>query len=154
MFATPSFEAPCIAGMVEGLEEELTAVDGNRDRWVMLVRSLTNLGEDDRRDDAIRRYLNLMPADIEDVQVLLSFIELLLPLDALPEVMPDVLNPLLSAARNIDPENHGILFFSGLVARSSGNSDAVKPYWGKLLAKLGPENPLYALLEQEMAKNK
>ena len=143
-----------IAGMVEGLEEELTAVDGNRDRWVMLVRSLTNLGEDDRRDDAIRRYLNLMPADIEDVQVLLSFIELLLPLDALPEVMPDVLNPLLSAARNIDPENHGILFFSGLVARSSGNSDAVKTYWGKLLAKLGPENPLYALLEQEMAKNK
>ncbi len=143
-----------IAAMVEGLEEELTTVEGNRDRWVMLVRSLTNLGEDARRDDAIRRYLAVMPAEIEDVQVLLSFVELLLPLDALPEVMPDVLTPLLSAARDLDPDNHGILFFSGLEARSNGDQAALKTYWGQLLAKLDPQNPLYALLDQEMKKIK
>ena len=140
--------------MVEGLEDELTTVEGNRDRWVMLVRSLTNLGEDTRRDDAIRRYLAVMPAEIEDVQVLLSFVELLLPLDALPEKMPAVLTPLLYAARAIDPDNHGILFFSGLEARSNGDQAALKTYWGQLLAKLDPQNPLYALLDQEMKKIK
>jgi len=143
-----------IAAMVEGLEDELTTVEGNRDRWVMLVRSLTNLGEDTRRDDAIRRYLAVMPAEIEDVQVLLSFVELLLPLDALPEKMPAVLTPLLYAARGIDPDNHGILFFSGLEARSNGDQAALKTYWGQLLAKLDPQNPLYALLDQEMKKIK
>ena len=143
-----------IAAMVEGLEDELTTVEGNRDRWVMLVRSLTNLGEDTRRDDAIRRYLAVMPAEIEDVQVLLSFIELLLPLDALPEKMPAVLTPLLYAARGIDHDNHGILFFSGLEARSNGDQAALKTYWGQLLAKLDPQNPLYALLNQEMKKIK
>ena len=143
-----------IAGMVEGLEAELTAVEDNRDRWVMLVRSLSNLGEDTRRDDAIRRYLAVMPAEIEDVQVLLSFVELLLPLDALPEVMPEVLTPLLNAARGIDPDNHGILFFSGLEARSNGDQAALKTYWGQLLAKLDPQNPLYTLLDQEMKKIK
>ena len=143
-----------IAAMVEGLEDELTMVEGNRDRWVMLVRSLTNLGEDTRRDDAIRRYLAVMPAEIEDVQVLLSFVELLLPLDALPEQMPDVLTPLLDAARGIDPDNHGILFFSGLEARSNGDQTGLKAYWGQLLAKLDPQNPLYALLDQEMKKIK
>ena len=143
-----------IAAMVEGLEDELTTVEGNRDRWVMLVRSLTNLGEDTRRDDAIRRYLAVMPAEIEDVQVLLSFVELLLPLDALPEKMPAVLTPLLYAARGIDPGNHGILFFSGLEARSNGDQAALKTYWGQLLAKLDPQNPLYALLDQEMKKIK
>ena len=143
-----------IAAMVEGLEDELTTVEDNRDRWVMLVRSLTNLGEDTRRDDAIRRYLAVMPAEIEDVLVLLSFVELLLPLDALPEVMPDVLTLLLNAAREIDPDNHGILFFSGLEARSNSDQAALKTYWGQLLAKLDPENPLYALLNQEMKKVK
>ena len=143
-----------IAGMVEGLEAKLTAVEDNRYRWVMLVRSLSNLGENARRDDAIRRYLAAMPAEIEDVQVLLSFVELLLPLDALPEEMPDVLTPLLNAARGIDPDNHGILFFSGLEARSNGDQDSLKTYWGQLLAKLDPENPLYALLDQEMKKIK
>lgn len=143
-----------IAAMVEGLEDELTTVEGNRDQWVMLVRSLTNLGEDTRRDDAIRRYLAVMPAEIEDVQVLLSFVELLLPLDALPEKMPAVLTPLLYAARGIDPDNHGILFFSGLEARSNGDQAALKTYWGQLLAKLDPQNPLYALLDQEMKKIK
>ena len=143
-----------IAGMVEGLEAKLTAVEDNRDRWVMLVRSLSNLGENARRDDAIRRYLAAMPAEIEDVQVLLSFVELLLPLDALPEEMPDVLTPLLNAARGIDPDNHGILFFSGLEARSNGDEASLKAYWGQLLAKLDPQNPLYALLDQEMKKIK
>ena len=143
-----------IAAMVEGLEEELTTVDDNRDRWVMLVRSLSNLGEDRRRDDAINRYLSLMPRQVEDIQVLLSFVELLLPLDALPEVMPEVLTPLLGAARDIAPDNHGVLFFSGLAARSNGDQAAVKTYWGQLLAKLDPENPLYALLNQEMGKIK
>ena len=143
-----------IAGMVEGLEAKVTAVEDNRYRWVMLVRSLSNLGENARRDDAIRRYLAAMPAEIEDVQVLLSFVELLLPLDALPEEMPDVLTPLLNAARGIDPDNHGILFFSGLEARSNGDQDSLKTYWGQLLAKLDPENPLYALLDQEMKKIK
>ena len=143
-----------IASMVEGLEEELTTVDDNRDRWVMLVRSLSNLGEDRRRDDAINRYLSLMPGQVEDIQVLLSFVELLLPLDALPEVMPEVLTPLLGAARDIAPDNHGVLFFSGLAARSNGDQAAVKTYWGQLLAKLDPENPLYALLNQEMGKIK
>ena len=150
----PLPDAVDIAGMVEGLEAELTTVEENRDRWVMLVRSLTNLGEDSRRDDAIRRYLAAMPSAAEDLPVLLNFVELLLPLDALPEKMPDVLAPLLASAQTINPENHGVLFFSGLAARSNGDRDGVKVYWGRLLSKLDPENPLYALLEQEMKKPK
>ena len=148
----PLPDAVDIAGMVEGLEAELTTVEENRDRWVMLVRSLTNLGEDSRRDDAIRRYLAAMPSAAEDLPVLLSFVELLLPLDGLPEKMPDVLAPLLASAQTINPENHGVLFFSGLAARSNGDRDGVKVYWGTLLSKLDPENPLYALLDQEMKK--
>ena len=147
-----SINAADITAMVEGLEAELTSVTDNRDRWVMLVRSLTNLGEETRRDAAILRYLETMPAGIEDVPVLLSFVELLLPLEALPAEMPEILTPLLDAARGIDANNHGILFFSGLVARSHGDRQSLEAYWGKLLSKLDPENPLYTLLKQEMAK--
>ena len=119
----------------------------------MLVRSLVNLGEAERRDAAIGQYLKLMPRTQDDIPILLGFTELLLPLDQLPNTMPEILNPLLSSAREINADNHGVLFFSGLVARSNGDRESVETYWQKLLTQLAPENPLYDLLSQELNKN-
>jgi len=143
-----------IATMVDNLEEELfdAPIPDNRERWVMLVRSLINLNESARRDRAIAHYLENMPGEDADVPVLLSFIELLLPLDDLPPQMPAILSPLLDKARALGPDNHGVLFFSGLHARSKGDRQSVKVYWRKLLSKLDPDNPLSALLESELNK--
>jgi len=155
---TPSIAEPPtqadIANMVANLEEELfdAPVQENRERWVMLVRSLINLGESDRRDRAISHYLDQMPRESDDTPILLSFVELLLPLDDLPVEMPPILSPLLEKARTLSPDNHGVLFFSGLHARSLGDRQSVEIYWRKLLSALDPENPLSALLENELNK--
>lgn len=150
----PLPSAADITDMVLGLEAELqqAGVEGERERWLMLVRSLVNLGEAERRDAAISQYLKLMPRTQDDIPILLGFTELLLPLDQLPNTMPEILNPLLSSAREINADNHGVLFFSGLVARSNGDRESVKTYWQKLLTQLAPENPLYDLLSQELNK--
>ena len=151
----PLPSAADITDMVLGLEAELqqAGVEGERERWLMLVRSLVNLGEAERRDAAIGQYLKLMPRTQDDIPILLGFTELLLPLDQLPNTMPEILNPLLSSAREINADNHGVLFFSGLVARSNGDRESVETYWQKLLTQLAPENPLYDLLSQELNKN-
>ena len=151
----PLPSAADITDMVLGLEAELqqAGVEGERERWLMLVRSLVNLGEAERRDAAIGQYLKLMPRTQDDIPILLGFTELLLPLDQLPNTMPEILNPLLSSAREINADNHGVLFFSGLVARSNGDRESVETYWQKLLTQLAPENPLYDLLSQELDKN-
>jgi cytochrome c-type biogenesis protein CcmH/NrfG len=155
---TPSIAEPPtqadIANMVANLEEELfdASVQENRERWVMLVRSLINLGVSDRRDRAISHYLDQMPGESDDTPILLSFVELLLPLDDLPAEMPPILSPLLEKARALSPDNHGVLFFSGLHARSLGDRQSVEIYWRKLLSALDPENPLSALLENELNK--
>ena len=151
----PLPSAADITDMVLGLEAELqqAGVEGERERWLMLVRSLVNLGEPERRDAAIGQYLKLMPRTQDDIPILLGFTELLLPLDQLPNTMPEILNPLLSSAREINADNHGVLFFSGLVARSNGDRESVETYWQKLLTQLAPENPLYDLLSQELNKN-
>jgi len=143
-----------IAEMITGLENRLTE-DGtttDTEGWIMLIRSLIVFGDQDRRDRALLMFLNNMTGTAEDAALLIRFAELLLPPEELPEVMPAILVPMLARAREITPDDPGVLFFSGLHARGLGNREDLRMFWGKLQAKLDKDNPLYALLEAELSR--
>jgi len=144
-----------IAGMISGLEDRLytdqTTTDG--EAWIMLIRSLTVIGDDERRERALNRFLERMTGTKAEAALLTRFAEILLPPDDLPETMPEILDRILARAREISPEDPEILFFSGLHARSLGNRAALLDFWGRLQGKLDKDNPLYALLEAELSRN-
>lgn len=144
-----------IAGMIGGLEDRLFTDQTTADAegWIMLIRSLTVIGDGERRDRALSRFLDLMEGTKDEAALLIRFTEILLPPDDLPEVMPAILDRMLVRAREISPEDPEILFFSGLHARSLGNREALREFWGRLQAKLGKDNPLHALLEAELSRN-
>jgi len=151
---SPAPGPEAIAAMITGLESRLFAEAGITDAegWTMLIRSLTVFGDQERRDAALAYFLENMQGSRDEVDLLLQFTEMLLPPDDLPEVMPEILGRMLSRARDISPDDSGVLFFSGLYARSLGQMDELKTYWGQLQARLEKDNPLWALLDAELAK--
>ena len=147
-----------IKAMVSGLEERLLAEDSitDHDGWLMLIRSRINLGDEDlidqRLDDLLNRLEGERPDPALDSQLLIAVTELLLPADNLPEVIPPAVDTLLGRARTLTPDDPSVLFFSGLVARSRGNPDGVRQWWGKLSITLGDDNPLRPLIDDELAR--
>ena len=142
-----------IAGMIRGLEDRLLedGTTADQDGWIMLIRSLIVVGDEDRRDRVLTIFLSSMTGTKEEAALLIRFAEMLLPPDNLPDVMPGILDPMLARARDITPDDAGVLFFSGLHARGIGNREDLKEYWGKLQAKLDKDNPLFVLLEAELS---
>lgn len=61
-----------IDGMVEGLDERLRENPDNIEGWIRLVRSYGVLGRSQEAQDALRRGLEVFPADSHDGQALLA----------------------------------------------------------------------------------
>lgn len=150
--------APDIAAMVAGLEERLLEEDAITDHaaWQMLIRSYVTLGETGRRDQRLDDLLARLPdggTDPEaDLTLLIRITEMIMPPDNLPEVIPPVLDRLMAKARTIQEQHPSVLFFSGLMARSQGNEAGLKQWWGQLRAMIDDENPLAALLDNELSR--
>lgn len=141
-----------ILAMVGSLETRLLNGDTHEEReaWIMLTRSMIMIDDQARLDRALQHYLSLDLAGAEDSAVIMAMAEMLLPAENMPETVPDILPPLVNKARDLTPQQPTVLFFSGLVARQQNNLEEMVTYWGQLRALISDDNPLAALLDEEL----
>ena len=147
-----------ILAMVDGLESRLLGEGRvtDHDGWAMLIRSRIVLGDEaalhQRLDDLLERLQGPSGDPGPDRRLLVAAVEMLLPPDNLPEAVPPVVGRLLERARELDPGDSSVLFFSGLAARIDGNGEQTGEWWGRLYDRLEEDDPLRALIGEELGR--
>ena len=149
-FMTPEQRSEFIRGMVGKLEAKLDADGSDPVGWLRLGQARLVLGEPDKARAAYERGLALHP---DDFGLLKAEAALLLgppaSADALPRVSDDAakLYARAAAAAPDDPEPQ---WFLGVRALQDGRQDEARERWRRVLSRLGPDQPDYAMVKQRL----
>ncbi len=147
---TPEQRSEFIRGMVGKLEAKLDADGSDPVGWLRLGQARLVLGEPDKARAAYERGLALHP---DDSGLLKAEAALLLgppaSADALPRVSDDAakLYARAAAAAPDDPEPQ---WFLGVRALQDGRQDEARERWRRVLSRLGPDQPDYAMVKQRL----
>ena len=139
-----------IQSMVDGLAERLAENPEDVDGWLRLGRSRLVLGEDEAAIEAYARARALAP---DNPDALLGEAEARLAAADRVQGVPVVsatLSDLLRQVADLQPENPQPHWYLGLRALQQGEIGAARASWETVLALLGPENPSYAAVKEQI----
>lgn len=131
--------AAMIRGMVTRLENRLQTNPEDPEGWRLLGRSYFVLG---RREDAVRAYGRAATLAPEDTGILSDYATVLIR--SAPEATrpPERAVPVLRRLLSLDENNPLALYFLGIAEARSGNLDAAREHWRRLMRRLPDEAPL------------
>jgi cytochrome c-type biogenesis protein CcmH len=142
-------EKAMIDGMVANLQERLASEPEDFDGWMMLGRSLANLGRAAEAVEAYAKASALRPDDLDPKR--LQARALMAQAQADHQVDPPAaIFPLMDSILAADPEDREALFFMGLKAANGGDAVVARDLWGKLLTVLPDDGPLKAQIQQRL----
>ena len=133
-----------IRGMVARLAERLEDEPGDLDGWLRLGRSYGVLGEPQKSRDAYAQAAALSPDDPDILQSYVTAIMAARPEDA---TVPMEAVVVLRQLATVDAENPSALWLLGRAEAESGNMDAARGLWRRLLALLPPGGDDHATVE-------
>jgi len=139
-----------IRSMVDGLAQRLEENPDDVDGWLRLGRSQLVLGEGEAAIAAYSRARELAP---DNPAALLGEAEARLAAAERVEGVPEVserLSTLLARVAEMQPENPQPHWYLGLHALQEGDVAAARRSWQRVLALLGPENPSYAAVKEQI----
>ena len=139
-----------IRSMVDGLAARLAENPDDVDGWLRLGRSQLVLGEPEKAVEAYGRARALAP---DNPDALMGAAEARLAaaerLEGVPEVS-ERLAGLLREVAELQPDNPQPHWYLGLHALQRGDVAAAKAAWQRVLDLLGPDNPSYAAVKEQI----
>ena len=139
-----------IRSMVDGLAARLAENPDDVDGWLRLGRSQLVLGEPEKAVEAYGRARALAP---DNPDALMGAAEARLAaaerLEGVPEVS-ERLAGLLREVADLQPDNPQPHWYLGLHALQRGDVAAAKAAWQRVLDLLGPDNPSYAAVKEQI----
>jgi cytochrome c-type biogenesis protein CcmH len=139
-----------IRSMVDGLAAKLEENPDDVDGWLRLGRSQLVLGEPDKAIEAYRRARELAP---DNPDALMGEAEARLAATERIEGVPKVstrLSELLREVAELQPDNPQPHWYLGLHALQRGEVAAARRSWQRVLGLLGPDNPSYAAVKEQI----
>jgi len=139
-----------IRSMVDGLAARLEDNPEDVDGWLRLGRSQLVLGEPDKAIEAYRKARALAPenpdAVMGEAEARLAAAE---RIEGVPEVS-DRLSTLLREVAELQPDNPQPHWYLGLHALQAGDVAGARESWQRVLDLLGPDNPSYAAVKEQI----
>jgi len=133
-----------IRGMVARLAERLEDEPGDLDGWLRLGRSYGVLGEPQKSRDAYAQAAALSP---DDPAILQSYVTAIIAAQPEDATVPMEAVVVLRQLATVDAENSSALWLLGRAEAESGNMDAARGLWRRLLALLPPGGDDHATVE-------
>ncbi|MBL8702133.1 MAG: c-type cytochrome biogenesis protein CcmI [Alphaproteobacteria bacterium] len=143
---SPEQRDEMIRGMVASLAARLEQNPDDLQGWRRLARSYRVLGDVEAARRAAERAVRLAP---DDIDVLGEFAELNAPTST-EEPMSAVFIATLERLQAIKPDHVQALFFLGLNAMRTGDIEAARTYWERVLKALPADAPIAAELRQRI----
>ncbi|MFP4360588.1 MAG: c-type cytochrome biogenesis protein CcmI [Alphaproteobacteria bacterium] len=139
-----------IRSMVDGLVARLDENPDDVDDWLRLGRAQLVLGEPDKAIDAYGRARELAPdtpdAVMGEAEARLAAAE---QIEGVPKVS-DRLSTLLREVAELEPDNPQPHWYLGLHALQEGDIAGARESWRRVLDLLGPDNPSYAAVKEQI----
>jgi cytochrome c-type biogenesis protein CcmH len=136
---TPEDRASMIEGMVSGLSARLEENPDDLEGWTMLARSYGVIGEPEKSAEAFARAIELAP---DDLALRLGRAEALIrALDSQGNPIDEEAQAAVEAVAAKAPDHPFALYFLGLAAEQSGDKDAAREYWTRLLNAMPEDAP-------------
>ncbi|MGH6931347.1 MAG: c-type cytochrome biogenesis protein CcmI [Dongiaceae bacterium] len=135
---SPEARQVFISGMVDSLAQRMKDNPGDLAGWQKLGRAYAVMGDFPSARTAWARAAELAPDDLE---VLLSYAEVLIGDQSDESNLPAAFAPLVARIRAMAPDNKLGLFYGGLVERAAGNPAAARVLWQRLLDQLPADSP-------------
>jgi cytochrome c-type biogenesis protein CcmH len=136
--------------MVDGLAARLEDDPDDVDGWLRLGRSRLVLGEAEGATAAFVRARTLDPDNVDalmgEAQARLAAAD---RIEGVP-LVSDELVALLAEMARVQPENPQPHWYLGLHALQQGEIDTARSSWQRVLGLLGPENPSYAAVKEQI----
>ncbi|WP_413206580.1 c-type cytochrome biogenesis protein CcmI [Rhodospirillum sp. A1_3_36] len=142
-------EKAMITNMVAGLQDRLKTETEDFDGWMMLGRSLANLGRPGESAEAYAKAAALRPDDITPKRLQARSLIAQSQLDG-ASAPPDAVYPLMDAILAAEPNDMEAQFFVGLRAANTGDADKARALWGKMLKQLPEEGPLRDQIQRRL----
>ncbi len=139
-----------IRSMVDGLAARLDEDPNDVDGWLRLGRSRLVLGEAEGAIEAYARAAALAP---DNPEALMGEAEARLAAAEKVQGVPVVSKPLsdlLQRVAELQPENPQPHWYLGLHALQQGDLAETREAWERVLALLGPENPSYGAVKEQI----
>jgi len=139
-----------IRSMVDGLATRLEDDPDDVDGWLRLGRSRLVLGA---AEGATAAFVRARTLDPDNVDALLGEAQARLAAADRIEGVPlvsDELVALLAEMARVQPENPQPHWYLGLHALQQGEIDTARSSWQRVLSLLGPENPSYAAVKEQI----
>ena len=133
-----------IRGMVARLAERLEDEPDDLDGWLRLGRSYGVLGEPQKSRDAYAQAAALSP---DDPAILQSYVTAIIAAQPEGATVPMEAVVVLRRLATVDAENSSALWLLGRAEAESGNMDAARGLWRRLLALLPPGGDDHATIE-------
>lgn len=139
-----------IRSMVDGLAARLEADPSDVDGWMRLGRSRLVLGETEGAVEAYARARTLAPGNADaltgEAEARLAAAE---RVQGVP-LVDDTLSRLLIELADLQPENPQPHWYLGLHAVQRGDFGEARMAWERVLALLGPDNPSYTAVKEQI----
>jgi cytochrome c-type biogenesis protein CcmH len=139
-----------IRSMIDGLAAKLEENPDDVDGWLRLGRSQLVLGEPEK---AIESYGKARALDPGNPDALMGEAEARLAaaerIQGVPKVS-DRLSSLLREVAELQPDNPQPHWYLGLHALQRGDVAEARDSWQRVLAILGPDNPSYAAVKEQI----
>jgi cytochrome c-type biogenesis protein CcmH len=139
-----------IRSMVDGLAARLKENPEDVDGWLRLGRSQLVLGEPENAIEAYERARALAP---DNADALMGEAEARLAAAERVQGVPKVserLSKLLREVATLQPDNPQPHWYLGLHALQQGDVGEAREAWRRVLALLGPDNPSYAAVKEQI----
>ena len=133
-----------IRGMVARLAARLEDEPDDLEGWLRLGRSYGVLGETPKSRDAYAQAAALSP---DDPAVLQSYVTAIMAAQPEDAAVPMEAVVVLRRLATVDAENTSALWLLGRAEAESGNTDAARGLWRRLLALLPPGGDDHAAVE-------
>ena len=137
---------PSMADAVQRLRARLQEAPDDLEGWLLLGRSLFEMGDFAGAQDAYRRAVTLTEG--KDTDALLGLAESQLLGDR--EQSLGEAGQLVEEVLTIEPDNPRALWYGGLVAQYRGDSELARERWQRLLS-MNPPGQVREILERELA---
>lgn len=140
-------QAPDLTVAAERLAERLQSNPNDAEGWLLLGRTYRSIERFAQARDAFARASALVP---ETPDMLSEYAEAM-GLAATPRGLAGEPESLLDRALELDPNHQRSLWLKGFALRQSGNADAARGYWERLLTQIEPGTPVADAVQEQLA---
>jgi cytochrome c-type biogenesis protein CcmH len=147
---TPEARVAFIRSMVVRLEARLQADGNDAEGWRRLAQSRLVLGDREAAAQAYERGLARFPSD---AALLKGYAGLHVAAGSSPDALPAVTEEaarLYERAAAVAPDDPEAQWFLGIRAFQAGRPEEARRHWEKVLTRLEPTDPDYALVKRQL----